>query len=227
MIRISIFSVAQLCPTLCNPMDCSMPDLPVPHHFPKFCPSSCPLHQRYHLAISSFDVPLLLLLSAGTFPVSQLFSLDDQNTGASASVPVLAMNIQGWSPLSLTGLISLLSRELSGVFSSTTLQRHWFFGILPSVQSSSHNLRDHWEDTALTIPTFVCRVMSLLFNILSKLVIDFLPGSNRLLISWLQSPSAVIWEPKKRKSVTTSTFYPAICHAVMGPDAMILASFNI
>ena len=57
MIRISIFSVAQLCPTLCNPVDCSMPDFPVPHHFPKFCPSSCLLHQRYHLAISSFDVP--------------------------------------------------------------------------------------------------------------------------------------------------------------------------
>ena len=141
MIRINICcSAAQLCPSLCNPVDCSMPDLPVPHHLPKFCQSSCPLHQGYHLAISSFDVPPLLLPSAGTFPMSQLFSFDDQNTGASASVPVLPMNIQGWFPLRLTGLISLLSRELSGVFSSTTVQKHSFFGVLPSVQSSSHSL---------------------------------------------------------------------------------------
>jgi len=75
---------------------------------------------------------------------------------------------------------------------------------------------------ALTIQTFVSRVMSLLFNTLSGFVIAFLPRSNRLLISWLQSPSAVILEPKKRKSVTTSTFPPSICHEVMGPDTMLL-----
>ena len=62
--------------------------------------------------------------------------------------------------------------------------------------------------------------MSLLFNMLSRLVIDFLPRSKCLLISWLQSPSAVILEPKKIKSVTVSTVYPSICHEVMGPDAM-------
>ena len=65
--------------------------------------------------------------------------------------------------------------------------------------------------------------MSLLFNTLSKFVTAFLPRSKRLLISWLQSPSAVILEPKKRKSVTTSTFYPSICQEVMGLDAMILS----
>ena len=64
--------------------------------------------------------------------------------------------------------------------------------------------------------------MSLLFNMLSRLLITFLPRSKRLLISWLQSPSAVILEPKKVKSVTVSTISPSICHAVMGPDAMIL-----
>ena len=193
MIRINICcSVAQLCPSLCNPVDCSMPDLPVPHHLPKFCPSSCPLHQGYHLAISSFDVPPLLLPSAGTFPMSQLFSFDDQKYWSFSFSTGPPNEYSGLISLILTGLISLLSRELSGVFSSTTVQRHSFFGVLPSVQSSSHSLRDHWEDVALTIPTFVCRVMSLLFNTLSKLVIDFLPGSNRLLISWLQSPSTVI-----------------------------------
>ena len=75
---------------------------------------------------------------------------------------------------------------------------------------------------ALTIWSFVSRVMSLLFNILSRFVIVFLPRSNHLLISWLQSLSAVILEPKKSKFVTASTFSPSICHEVMGLDAMVL-----
>ena len=75
---------------------------------------------------------------------------------------------------------------------------------------------------ALTRQTFVGKVMSLLFNMLSRLVITFLPRSKRLLISCLQSPSAVILEPKKIQSVTVSTVSPSICHEVMGPDVMIL-----
>ena len=75
---------------------------------------------------------------------------------------------------------------------------------------------------SLTIGNFFGRVMSLLFNKLSRFVIAFLPRSNHPLISWLQSPPTVILEPKKRKSVTTSTFSPSICHAVIGPDAVIL-----
>ena len=74
---------------------------------------------------------------------------------------------------------------------------------------------------ALTRRTFVGKVMSLLFNMLTRLVITFLPRSKRLLISWLQSPSAVILEPPKIKSATVSTVSPSICHEVMGPDAMI------
>ena len=75
---------------------------------------------------------------------------------------------------------------------------------------------------ALTRQTFVGKVMSLLFNMLSRLVITFLPRSKRLFISWLQSPSAVILEPQKIKSATVSTVSPSICHEVMGPDAVIL-----
>ena len=75
---------------------------------------------------------------------------------------------------------------------------------------------------ALTRQTFAGKVMSLLFNMLSRLVIAFLPRSKYLLISWLQSSSAVILEPKKTKSLTVSTVSPSICHEVMGPDAMIL-----
>ena len=75
---------------------------------------------------------------------------------------------------------------------------------------------------ALTIWTFVGQVKSLLFNMLSRLVIAFLPSSKPLLISWLQSPYAVILEPKKRNSLTVSIVSPSICHEVMGPDAIIL-----
>ena len=80
---------------------------------------------------------------------------------------------------------------------------------------------------ALTVHTFVGKVMSLPFNMLSKLVIIFLPRSNHLLISWPQSLSAVIWEPKKIKSLTVSIVSPSICHEVMGPDALILVFLNV
>ena len=86
----------------------------------------------------------------------------------------------------------------------------------------SHLYMTTGKTIALTICTFVSRVMSLLFNMLSTFIIAFLPRSKNLLISWLESPSAVILEPKNRKSVTVSNFSPSICHKVMGPDATIL-----
>ena len=86
----------------------------------------------------------------------------------------------------------------------------------------SHPYKTTGKTTALTRQTFVGKVMSLLLNMLSRLVITFLPRSKHLLISWLQSPSAVILEPKKIKSVTVSIVSPSICHEEMGPDALIL-----
>ena len=86
----------------------------------------------------------------------------------------------------------------------------------------SHPYMTTGKPIALTRRTFVGKVMSLLLNMLSRLVITFLPRSKRLLISWLQSPSSVILEPQKIKSATVSTVSPSICHEVMGPDAMIL-----
>ena len=83
----------------------------------------------------------------------------------------------------------------------------------------SHPYMTTGKTIALTRRTFVGKVMSLLFNVMSRLVITFLSRSKYLLISWLQSPSAVILEPKKIKSVTVSTVSPSICHEVMGPDA--------
>ena len=159
--------------------------------------------------------PLLLLpsifssitdFSSETFPVIQLFASGDQNTRASASASVLSMTIQNSFPLRLTGMISLLSKELSGVFSNNTVEGINSLAFCLLYGPTLTTLRDHWEDIALTIQTFVNRVISLLFNILSRFVIAFLPRSNHLLISWMESPFAVILEPKKRKSVATSPF---------------------
>ena len=86
------------------------------------------------------------------------------------------------------------------------------------------SIHDYWKTIALTIWTFVGKVMSLLFNMLSRFVIVFLPRRKHLLISWLQSPSALILEPPKIKSVTV---YPSICHELMGPDAMISVFSNV
>ena len=83
-------------------------------------------------------------------------------------------------------------------------------------------IHDYWKTIALTRWTFVGKVMSLLFNKLCKFVIAFLPRGKHVLISWLQSPSVVILESKKIKSLTVSIVSPSICHEVMGPDAMIL-----
>ena len=83
------------------------------------------------------------------------------------------------------------------------------------------SIHDYWKNRSFDYMDFVSKVMSLHFNMLSRFVIAFLPRSKCLLLSWLQSPSAVIWEPKKIKSVTVSIVSPSICHEVMGLDAII------
>jgi len=102
--------------------------------------------------------------------------------------------------------------------SKASVLRHSAFFIV----QLSHPYVTTGKTIALTRRTFVDKVMPLLLNMLSRLVITFLPRSKRLLISWLQSPSAVILEPPKIKSDTVSTVSPCICHEVMGPDAIIL-----
>ena len=99
---------------------------------------------------------------------------------------------------------------------ASILQRSAFF-----IVQLSHPYMTTGKTKALTRQNFVGKIMSLLFNMLFRLVIAFLPRSKHLLISWLQSPSAVILEPKKIKLVTVSMVSPSICHEVMGPDAMI------
>ena len=143
-------SVSQSCLTLCDPMDCSTSGLPV-LTISRGLPSS--LHQWSRPAVSFSDALFFFcphsFPASGTSPVSHLFASDDQNTGASASASVLPVNIQSWSPLRLTGLISLLSKGLSGVFSSTTVQRHQFFGILLLYGPALTTIHDLWEKRSL------------------------------------------------------------------------------
>ena len=196
---------------------------PCPSPTPRVYSNSCPSGWWCHPAISSSVVPfsscLQSLPASGSFPMSQLFASGGQSIGVSASASVLSMNTQDW-PLGWTGWISLQSKGLSRVFSNTTVQKHQFFGAQLSSQSNSHKTTG--KTIALTRQTFVGKVMSLLFNMLYRLVITFLPRSKYLLISWLTSSLAVILEPKKIKSDTVSNVSPSICHEVMGPDAMVL-----
>ena len=145
-----------------------------------------------------------------------------KSTGVSASASILPKNTQDWAPLEQHSLKLLVgspcspwdSQESSPTpqFKASILQSSACFTV-----QISHPYMTTGKTIALTRLTFVGKVMSLLLNMLSRLVITFLPRSKRLLISWLQSPSAVILEPQKIKSDTVS---PSICHEVMGLDAM-------
>ena len=132
-------SVVKSCPTLCDPMDYSIPDFPV-FHYLSVCSNSCPLSLWCHPTISSSVAPFSSCLQSfpesGSFSMSWLFASSGQSIGALASV--LLMNIKDWFPLGLTGLISLQSKGLSRVFSSVTIQKHQFFGTQPSLWSNSH-----------------------------------------------------------------------------------------
>ena len=150
--------------------------------------------------------------------MSPFFASGGQSIGVSASASVLLMNIQDWFPLGLMDWYPCIlrdSQESSPIpqFKSTNSS------VLSFLYSSTlTSLHDYWKAIALTRQTFVGKVMFLLFNMLFRLVITFLPRSKCLLISWLQSPSAVILEPQKIKSATVSTDSPSICHEVLGSE---------
>ena len=135
-------SVIQLCPTLCDPMDSSTPGFPFLHHLPELTQTHVhwvsdaiqPSHPQ------SFPAPpaYIFFPASGSFPMSQLFEWGGQSIGVSASVSVLPMNIQDWSPLGLIGWISLQSKGLSRVFSNITAPKHQFFSAQLSLQPNSH-----------------------------------------------------------------------------------------
>ena len=198
--------------------------LPCPSPTPGACSNSCPSSWWCHPTISSSIIPFSSRLqsfpASRSFPVSQFFTSGGQSIGVSASISVLPMNIQDWFPVGLVGSPCCPgdSQESSPTpqFKTSIPQHSGFFII-----QLSHSHMTTGKTIALTRWTFLGKVMSLLFNMLPRLVITFLPRGKHLLVSWLQSPSAVILESKE-KSVTVSTVSPSIFHEVMGRDAMIL-----
>ena len=178
-------------------MDYSTPGFPVLHHLLEFLQTH--FHwvsdaiQPSHPVIPFSSCPQSLPAS-GSFPMSQFFTAGGQSIGVSASASALPMNIQSCFHLGLTGLISLQSKGLSRVFSNTTVQKHQFFSAQPSLWLNSYiHILITGKTTALTIQSFAGKVMSLLFNTLSRFIIAFISRSKWLLISWLQSPSAMIF----------------------------------
>ena len=153
--------------------------------------------------------------------MSQLFVSGGQSIGVSASTSVLPMNTQvsfrvDW--LDLLAVQGTLKSLLQHHSSKASILRHSAFFIV----QLSHPYMTTGKTITLTRRIFVGKVMSLLLNMLSRLVIAFLPKSKRLLISWLQSSSAVILEPPEIKSDTVSTVSPSTCHEVMGLDLSFL-----
>jgi len=218
-------SVTLPCPTLCDPMNRSTPGLPVHHQLPEFIQTH--VHQVGDAIQPSYP------LSSPTPPApnpSQHQSLFQWVNSSHEVAKVLEFQLQHQSfqwifrtdsfrmdwldLLSVQGTLKSLLQHHSS--KASTLWRSAFFTV-----QLLHPYMTTGKTIALSRWIFVGKVMSLLLNMLPRLVITFLPRSKHLLISWLQSPSAVILEPPKIKSATVSTVSASICHEVMGPDGMI------
>ena len=149
--------------------------------------------------------------------MSQLFTLGFQSTGASASALVLPVNIQDLISLRIDWLDLLaVQRTLNSLLQHHSSKASVLWCSAFFIVQLSHPYKITGKTIALTRWTFVGKVMSLLFNMLPRFVIAFIPRNKCLLISWLQLPSAVILEPPKIKFVTVSAVSPSICHEVMG-----------
>ena len=221
----SVSSVAQSCPTLCSPMNCSTSGFPIHHQLLDLAPTHVHEGKWCHPTISSSVIPLSSCLQPlpawGSFPRSQFFASGGRSIGVSASASVLQMNIQDWFPVGWTDWFDCSPTD-SQESSPTPQFKSINSLVLNFLYSPTHPYTTTGKAIALTRQTFVGKVTCLLFNMLSRLVIAFLPRRKHLLISWLQSPSTVILEHKQIKSVTVSIVYPSICHEVMGLDGMIL-----
>ena len=211
---------------LCDPMTCSTPGLPVHHQLPEFTQT------HVHCvgdAIQPSHPLLSPLLLSSIFPSIRVFSNEivlrirwpkDWSFSfnirpSNEHLGLISFRMDWLDLLAVQGTLKSLLQHHSS--KASIFQCSAF-----SIVQLSHPYMTTGKTIALTRRTFVGKVMFLLFNILSSLVITFLPRSKHLLISWLQSQSEVILEPPKIKSATVSTISPSICHEVMGPDAMIL-----
>ena len=151
-VSVQFSSVAHLCPTLCDPMNCSIPGLPVHHQLLEFTQTH--VHQvgdaipPSHSVVPLFSCPQSLQASE-SFPMGQLFTWDGQSTGVSALASVLPKNTQDWSPLEWTGWISLQSKGLSRVFFNTTVQKHHFFAHSFLHSPTLTSIHDYWKNHTL------------------------------------------------------------------------------
>ena len=192
------FSITKLCLTPRDPVDCSTPGFPVLHHLPEFAQSHAhwvsDAIQPSHPLSSPSPPAFSLSQHQGLFPVSRLFTASGQRIGVSASTSLLPMVIQDWFPLGWTGWISLHPKDSQE--SSPTPQFKSINSLALSFlyDPALPSILDTGKTTALTRRIFVNKVMSVLFNMLSRSVIALLPRRKSLWISWLQSPSAVIWQ---------------------------------
>ena len=198
--------------------------LPCPSPTPRVYSNSCPLSPSNHLILCRpfFLLPSILpnirvfsneSVLCIRWPKYWSFSFTFSPSNEYSGLISFRMN---W--LDFLAVQGTLKRLLQHHSSKASILQHSAFFIV----QLSHPYTTIAKTVALTRRTFIGKVMSLLLTILSKLVITFLPRSKRLLISWLQSPSAVMLEPQKIKSATVSSVSPSICHEVMGPDARIL-----
>ena len=224
----TVSSVTQLCPTLWDPMDCSTPGFSVHHQLRsllKLMSIAAVMPSNHLILFCSFLFP------PSVFPSIRIFS----------SELVLCIRWPKYWSFSFSP-----SNEYSGLISfrmdwldlltvqgtlKSLLQHHTVQSIsslvLSFIAQLSHPCMTTGKTIVLTRQTFIAKVMSLIFNMLSRLVIAFLPRSKRLLISSLQSQSAVILETPKIKSVTVSIVSPSVCHEVMGLDTMILVFWKL
>ena len=207
-------------------MNCSMPGLPVHHQLPE--PTQTHVHwvsdsiQPSHPLSSPSPPAFILSQHQGLSQESALRSRWPKYWSFTYSISpcteysgLISYRMDWLDLLAVQGTLKSLLQHHS--LKASSLQSSAFFMV-----QLLHPYMTTGKTIDLTRWTFVGKVMSMLFNMLSRLVITFLPRNKRLFISWLQSPSAVIWEPQKIKSATVSTVSPSICHEVMGLDAMIL-----
>ena len=220
-------SVAQSCPTFCDPMNRSTPGFPAHHQLPEV--AQIHVHRVGDAIQASHPLSPLLLLSS-VFPSIRVFS--NESVLCIRWPKYWSFNCSISPSNEHSGLISFRMDWLDFLAVQGTLksllQHHSSKASILQCSASfivqlSHPYMAIAKTIDLTRWTFVGKIMSLLFNMLSKLVIAFLPRSKCLLISWLQSLSAVFWSPPPQiKSVTVTIVYPSICYEVMVPDAMIL-----
>ena len=224
ILLLSMAVVLQSRAALCDPMDCSRPGFPVLRHFPE------PAQTHVHWVSDAIQPPHPLSSRsrpASIFPSIRVFSNESalcikwpkywsfsfSLSPSNEYSRLISFRIDWFALLAVQGTLKSLLQHLKRI-NSMALS----FLYSPTLTS----IHDYWKNHSFDY-TGVCWQSDVYFlNRLSRLVIDFLPRSKRLLISWLQSPSAVILEPKKRKSVTVSIVSPTICHEVMGQDAMML-----